>query len=101
MKSKLLLVTMLLLLGGCQSTPPATTAPATPDYFAGMDACFLLYNVRTKAFDKVIGDENCKREYPACSTFKVPLAVMAFDSKALKDENVVLKWDGRKDEREA
>jgi len=87
----------IVFLSACATPPPA----ATPDYFPGMEACFLLYNVRTRIYEKVIGSENCKREYPACSTFKVPLAVMAFDSKALEDENVVLKWDGKKDEREA
>ncbi len=91
----------LLFLVACQSTPPvADPAREAAKYFSGQEGCFLLYNVKSKAFDRVIGDENCKKEYPACSTFKVPLAVMAFDAKALKDENVVLKWDGKKDDRE-
>lgn len=80
-----------------QSTP----APqAATNYFEKMDGCFLLYNMKTKTLEKVIGGERCKEQLPACSTFKVPLAVMAFDSKVLKDENVILKWDGKKDLRE-
>ncbi len=88
---------LVLLLSACSSTPPVEANKAA-EYFDAKEGCFLLYNVRTKNFDKVIGEENCKKEYPACSSFKVPLAVMAFDAKALKDENVVLKWDGKKDE---
>lgn len=66
------------------------------DYFNGAKGCFLLYNIKTQTFEKVIGDPNCRERFVACSTFKVPLAVMAFDSEILKDENQVLKWDGTK-----
>ncbi len=66
------------------------------NYFPQMKGCFLLYNVKKKTFDKVIGEENCREHWVACSTFKVPLAVMAFDSGVLKDENETLKWDGKK-----
>lgn len=85
---------------GCHSSKTKDEAPAKQvNYFENMEGCFLLYNVKTKNFDKVIGDQNCRQQYPACSTFKVPLAVMAFDSKILKDENVVFKWDGKKEIR--
>lgn len=77
------------------------TSVVAINYFENMDGCFLLYNLKTNTFDKVIGEERCRKQLPACSTFKVPLAVMAFDSGVLKDENVVLKWDGKKDIREA
>jgi beta-lactamase class D len=66
------------------------------NYFPQMKGCFLLYNMKEKTFDKVIGEENCRERFVACSTFKLPLAVMAFDSGVLKDENQTLKWDGRK-----
>lgn len=69
------------------------------DPFNGAKGCFLLYDLKTNNYVKVIGENNCKEQLPACSTFKVPLAVMAFDSGALKDENQILKWDGVKDSR--
>lgn len=69
-------------------------------YFQGLDGCFLLYNMKTSAVEKVIGDKRCQQRLPPCSTFKVPLAVMAFDSGVLKDENQVLRWDGKINERE-
>jgi beta-lactamase class D len=68
--------------------------------FEAKEGCFLLYNMKTDSFDKVIGEDFCKQSYPPFSTFKIPLAVMAFDSKVLRDENVVLKWDGVRDSRE-
>ncbi|MBO9667549.1 MAG: class D beta-lactamase [Bdellovibrio sp.] len=50
--------------------------------------------MKTKKFEKHINPENCKLQLPAASTFKVPLAVMAFDAKVLKNEKEVLRWDG-------
>lgn len=71
------------------------------DYFdlAKVEGCILLYNMKNNSFEKEIGGESCKKQYSASSTFKVPLSVMAFDSGALKDENVVFKWDGKVDAR--
>ncbi len=63
--------------------------------FKDLKGCFLLYNLKTSAFEKTIG-EACEQRFSASSTFKVPLAVMAFDSKVLKDEKQILKWDGKK-----
>lgn len=72
-----------------------------PPSLSGTDFCFLLYDMKADKFVKEIGGDRCKERFPACSTFKVPLAVMAFDAGILKDENVMLKWDGRKESREA
>ncbi len=63
--------------------------------FKDLKGCFLLYNLKTSTFEKILGD-TCQQRFPACSTFKVPLAVMAFDSNLLKDEKEILKWDGSK-----
>ncbi len=100
MVKTLILCGFIIATTGCK-TRTATTEVSTPpkNYFENKEGCFLLYNLKTGSIDKVIGDENCKKSYPACSTFKVPLAVMAFDSVALRDEKVILKWDGRKDVR--
>lgn len=55
--------------------------------------CFLLYDLQSKTFVKKSG-EGCQERLPACSTFKVPLALIAFDANILKDEKEVYKWDG-------
>lgn len=101
MLKKAILGFFIICLASCGTSPVQSESKAEPvNYFEKMDGCFLLYNMKTKKLDKVIGDERCHKQLPACSTFKVPLAVMAFDSKVLKDENVVFKWDGKKDVRE-
>lgn len=101
----MLRIMVILLLSsflGCSSKNKITeTRPKETDLFgSGRKGCFLLYNVKTNVFEKVVGEEVCREQFPACSSFKVPLAVMAFDAGILKDENQVLKWDGKKDDRE-
>lgn len=61
--------------------------------FVSGKGCYLLYNMKTKKIEREVGT-TCRKRFVACSTFKVPLAVMAFDSGLLKDEKQVLKWDG-------
>lgn len=67
------------------------------DIFTANDlrGCFLLYNVKTAKLEEKLGT-TCEIRYPASSTFKVPLSVMAFDAGVLKSEKDVLKWDGKK-----
>lgn len=100
MKNLFLFSVLAVSLGCASKAPVEPVAEKAKNYFPDMKGCFLLYNVKTQTYEKVINQENCREQLVACSTFKVPLAVMAFDSKVLKDENVVLKWDGKKDERE-
>lgn len=87
---KLFCLFLIILLVACASKK---TEERTP--FVDIKGCFLLYNVKTGVYEKEVGD-TCKVRYPACSSFKVPLAVMAFDSGVLKDEKQTFKWDGRK-----
>jgi len=70
------------------------TPPDFAGYFPGKDACFILYDLRA---DKVVYRYNgtrCALRLPPCSTFKVPLALMAFDRGLLADETTTYKWDG-------
>jgi beta-lactamase class D len=90
---KMILLALLLLLTSC-TTPKKKSNPEKHP-FVGMRGCFLLYNLKTEKLEKKMGDA-CEERFPACSTFKVPLAVMAFDSGILKDKFQTLKWDGKK-----
>jgi beta-lactamase class D len=91
---QLLIAGCLLVSAGCTTSEKVSSAKIE-DSFEGKEGCFLLYDVKHHSYVKVIGEENCKRRLTACSTFKVPLALMAFDSGALRDENTKLKWDGK------
>lgn len=70
-------------------------------HFERIDACFIIYDMKSQQILAVYGEERCKQRYVACSTFKMPLAVMAFDSGILKDENSLFRWDGIKRSNEA
>lgn len=98
---KIFLFLSISALVSCGSSEKQVQPHAQPvNYFGSMNGCFLLFNVKTNQFEKVIGEQRCREQLPACSTFKVPLAAMAFDSGVLKDENTVFKWNGKKDIRE-
>lgn len=86
---------LLTVTASCSSSKKGPERPVQSTTFVNMKGCFLLYNLKTNTFEKTVG-EACQERLPACSTFKVPLAVMAFDSGILKDEKQVLKWDGEK-----
>jgi beta-lactamase class D len=81
----------------------STARAAEPDYagaFAGRDGCFELYDLKTGTIVARYGEKRCATRTSPCSTFKVPLALMAFDAGVLKDETSSIEWDGTKYGRE-
>lgn len=94
-----LTLALLLALSAC-SHPPRTVPAAERGKFAkellqGSEACFLLYNLKTHDFEQVINKASCYERTAACSTFKVPLSLMAIDSGLVKDEATPFTWDGK------
>lgn len=71
------------------------TAPTLEERFAGKDGCFVLYDLKSRKKVESFGVERCAKRLPACSTFKLPLAVMAYDKGLLVDEDTPMKWDGK------
>lgn len=99
MKIYLTLLTPFLIWGCSSSAPrttPTTPTPVVVDPYPGKAVCFLLIDAQTGQIQKSVNEENCKTRLPVCSTFKVPLAVMAFDAGILKSEKSSMKWNGKK-----
>ena len=63
--------------------------------------CFILYDLEAGKVVARSGDARCAERVSPCSTFKVPLALMAFDAGVLKDEASMRTWDGKKYSRDA
>jgi len=78
---------LLLILISCSHK---STGPFTETH-----GCFLLFNLKTKKYENKTGTL-CEERFPASSTFKIPLALMALDSGVLKDEHQIINWDGEK-----
>lgn len=91
------LILFLSVLAGCSTTAPkeAVVAPVV-DPHKGKAVCFLLVDVETGQIQKSLNEINCNEQLSPCSTFKIPLAVMGFDSGVLKDETTQFKWNGVK-----
>lgn len=83
-KQKNILWVGLWLLSSCASKP-VVLIPDT-------NACFALYDLKENKMVEVVNEARCKERFAACSTFKIPLAVMGFDSGILKDERT--KFNG-------
>lgn len=82
----LLFILSLIFISSCSSKKT----------FPDKDVCFLLYDLKHEKFEEVFNETRCREQFPAASTFKVALGVMAFDSGVFKDEtNPVYKWDGK------
>jgi len=77
---------------------------ADPDFakiFAGRSGCFELYDLTAHKLVVRSDPKTCAERTSPCSTFKVPLALMAFDAGILENESSSLKWDGTKYSRES
>jgi beta-lactamase class D len=62
---------------------------------SNINACFVLYDLQAERVIERYGGEQCSERLPPCSTFKVALALMGFDSGVLEDEKTTFKWDGK------
>jgi beta-lactamase class D len=95
-----LVVSLVSLL----SLAVGSTRAAEPDFaklFEGRDGCFELYDLTADKLVVRFNPDRCAQRASPCSTFKVPLALMAFDAGILKDETSSMKWDGTKYSRDA
>lgn len=73
----------------------ANKAYAGPDYskiFAGVEPCFTLYDLNQEKTAESYNSNRCKEQMSPCSTFKIPLSLIGFDSAILKDEGNP-KWE--------
>jgi beta-lactamase class D len=89
--SKLIYVYIILSVAYFQAN---AVEPDFQNIFRGKDGCFMLYDLKA---DKVVcqyNESRCQWEFAPCSTFKIAIALMAFDKGILKDENTTYKWDG-------
>lgn len=84
------------LFMAASSIATAATSPIKFDrYFEHEDGCFVLYDLKKGETLAKYNEKRCSQREPACSTFKVALALMAADAGIIKDENTSFKWDGK------
>lgn len=83
-----------LILLSALSTLYSAVAFSQKKQLEGVDGCFILYDLKADKQLVKFGDKRCAEQVPACSTFKVPLSIIAYDKGILKDETDLQKWDG-------
>lgn len=90
-----LLLLLPLLFSACSKEPRLEAQQGYGRFFAeyGVSGSFVLYDPRRDAL--VIHDRDfASRGFPPCSTFKVPLTLLALESKAVSGPSQLFKWDG-------
>lgn len=92
-----------LLIASTIFLQASAVAGSKPDYklaFGQRDGCFLLSDLKTGRTIEEFNAKRCIERFSPCSSFKIAAALMAFESKVLKDNNQVIKWDGVTRDRE-
>lgn len=92
----ILLLVLPLVLSACSKEPRLEAQQGYGRFFAeyGVSGSFVLYDPRRDAL--VIHDRDfASRGFPPCSTFKVPLSLMAIETKAVSGPSQLFKWDGK------
>lgn len=90
------LLTFIFILGFLSDTFPQKIEDFSP-YFKekNLEGGFFLYDYKKKEYIISDASEFTKPTSPA-STFKIPNSLIALETGVIKDENEVLKWDGKK-----
>lgn len=70
----------------------SSAAPNYSDIFANVEPCFTLYDLNQGKTIESFNKDRCNERISPCSTFKIPLSLMGFDSGIFKSEDSP-KWD--------
>jgi beta-lactamase class D len=85
------------ILTACCAPAPAPAGPTpTPDlspFFAGYQACFVLWDVAADEY-VIYNSERCAERLSPCSTYKIPHSLIALETGVIPDQNYVIEWDG-------
>ncbi|MBK8945865.1 MAG: class D beta-lactamase [Ignavibacteriae bacterium] len=104
MKIKLIFLLILFITNFCfaqtsikEISPKFFVKNEWKKYFenVNVDGTFLLYN-STKDSTNVYNLERTEKQFLPASTFKIPNSLISLETKAIKDENEIIKWDGEK-----
>lgn len=91
------LLSLLSLFLIAFSLPSFATALNLDNDFKRKSGCFMLYNLSQNTLVTKYNAKRCAERISPYSTFKIPLALMAFDDKLINSQTVFL-WDGKKND---
>ena len=84
----------IFVFGSFISSHAAVAEPDFAKLFQGKDGCFILYDLKADKIVNHYNESRCSLRVSPCSTFKIAIALMAFDKGILQDEKTTYKWDG-------
>jgi beta-lactamase class D len=98
MKLKMSSLNFLLVVLNLSASSAQTDMEIRDDFKKTFDAykvqgSFVLYDFKNEKYT-VCNQDQFKRPFIPASTFKICNSLIALETNAVKDENVVFKWDG-------
>lgn len=90
--SGLAVVVLLLLVA---SPCSARSKDAIETWLGERDGCVIVYDLTDRSTVLKFNPARASRRVPACSTFKIATAVMAFDRGLLEGPQTAFRWDGQ------
>jgi beta-lactamase class D len=90
------LILSAVLAACCTPAPAPAGSMPTPDlspFFAGYQACFVLWDVATDAY-VIHNPERCAERLSPCSTYKIPHSLIALETGVVPDQHHVIEWNG-------
>jgi beta-lactamase class D len=69
--------------------------------FKGSDVCFIMADIDSGKIVQQLNKNRCDQKFDICSTFKLVLTSMAFESGYFKSVDHHIQWDGKKHSRKA
>jgi beta-lactamase class D len=97
MKTTKYLFIFLLLICGCKQQEKKGYETDFNKYFNKYKGAFILYDFNNRYYIRH-NDEQCKKRFSPCSTFKIPNSLIGLETGVIPNENFTLKWDGVKRE---
>lgn len=89
------LILSAVLVACCAPAPAPAGSTPTPDlspFFAGYQACFVLWDVAADAY-VIHSLERCAERFSPCSTYKIPHSLIALETGVVPDQHHVIEWD--------
>lgn len=80
---------------------PSGQSEYMKEAFEGSDVCFMLLDIKSGKIVQQFNKERCAQKFDICSTFKLLLTSMAFDSRYFKSVDQSIQWDGKKRSRQS
>ena len=96
-----ILLFVVLMFATIQGSAESLEDAFFKDNFQDKDVCFYMINMDTNKIVYEFNKNRCAKKFDVCSTFKLSLAAIAFDTNFFQSPAQLIKWNGTKHSRKS